>query len=110
MNSEIKDNLKQKKTWLRGLYMVLFAIFYSVAEFVLVVIVLFQFLSALFTGRTNARLLTLGQSLSTYIYQALRYLSFNSEYRPYPFGDWPQGTPGESDPDSLPSGASTSDD
>ncbi len=93
MNSEIKENLKQKQTWLRGLYMLLFVIFYSVAEFVLAVIVIFQFLSALFTGRTNARLLKLGQSLSTYIYQLLIYLSFNSDYRPYPFGAWPQGAP-----------------
>ncbi len=93
MNSEIKENLKQKQTWLRGLHMLLFAVFYSVAEFVLAVVVVFQFLSVLFTGRTNAQLLKFGQSLSTYIYQLLTYLSFNSDYRPYPFGNWPQGAP-----------------
>lgn len=93
MNTEIKENLKERKTWLRGLYMVLFVIFYSVAEIVILVIVLFQFLSALFTGKTNQRLVKLGQSLSTYVYQIMLFLTFNSEYQPYPFGAWPKGEP-----------------
>lgn len=89
MDHELKENLKQKKTWLRGLYMLLFAIFYSVAEIVILVVVLFQFLLALFTARTNARLVLFGKSLSTYVYQVMLYLTFNSEDKPFPFGEWP---------------------
>ena len=37
--------------------------------------------------------LSLGQGLSTYIYQILQYLNFNSDYQPYPFGAWPKGEP-----------------
>jgi hypothetical protein len=96
MSNELKAHLKERKTWLRGLYMLLFAVFYSVAEIVITVIVLFQFLLALFTGRTNERLLKLGQSLGTYIYQILQFLTFNSDYHPYPFGAWPKGAPKES--------------
>ena len=96
MSGELKAHLKERKTWLRGLYMLLFAIFYSVAEIVITVVVLFQFLLALFTDRTNERLLKLGQSLGTYIYQILQFLTFNSDYQPYPFGAWPKGAPKES--------------
>jgi hypothetical protein len=56
-------------------------------------VVVFQFLSQLLTRRTNQRLLKLGQSLSTYSYQILVFLTYNSEYRPYPFGAWPKGEP-----------------
>ena len=96
MSDELKEHLKERKTWLRGLYMLLFAIFYAVAEIVLTAVVIFQFLLALFTGKTNERLLKLGQSLSTYIYQILQFLTFNSDYHPYPFGAWPKGAPKES--------------
>ena len=96
MSDELKEHLKERKTWLRGLYMLLFAIFYAVAEIVITAIVIFQFLLALFTGKTNERLLKLGQSLSTYIYQILQFLTFNSDYHAYPFGAWPKGTPKES--------------
>lgn len=89
MDHELKENLKQRKTWLRGLYMLLFAIFYSVAEIVILVVVVFQFLLALFTARTNARLVLFGKSLSTYVYQVMLYLTFNSEDKPFPFGEWP---------------------
>lgn len=93
MSNDIKHNLKQQSTWIRGLYMLLFALFYSIAELVLFAVVLFQFLLKLFTNDTNGRLLKLGQSLATYIYQIVQYLSFNSDYQPYPFGAWPKGEP-----------------
>ena len=93
MSNEVKDNLKQQSTWKRGLYMLLFIIFSRIAEVVLGAVVLFQFLLKLFTGDTNPRLRKLGQSLSSYVYQAFQFLSFNSEYHPYPFGAWPKAEP-----------------
>ena len=97
MEEELKQNLRNRATWRRALYMLLFAVFYGVAEIVITVVVLFQLLTVLFTGDTNWRLLTLGQNLSTYVYQILLFLTFNSDERPYPFGDWPDGAPGELD-------------
>ena len=93
MSDDIKHNIKERKTWLRGLYMLVYIVCYSIAEIVLGVVVLFQFLLTLFTGRTNERLLKLGQSISTYVYQILQFLTFNDEYHPYPFGAWPKGPP-----------------
>jgi hypothetical protein len=93
MNDEIKQKILDTNTWLRGLFMLLFFLIAGVARFVIAVVVLFQFLSVLFTGNTNAQLLTLGQSLSTYIYQITLFLTFNSEQRPFPFDNWPDGPP-----------------
>jgi len=93
MNEEMKENIKQQSTWVRGLYMLMFSLFYSIAEFVLFVVVVFQFLLVLFTGESNPRLKKLGQSIATYIYQIIQYLTFNSDYQSYPFGAWPQGEP-----------------
>jgi hypothetical protein len=93
MNDDIKQNIKEKSTWLRGLYMLMFAIFYSVAEVILFAVIIFQFIFSLLGGKTNERLVKLGQSLSTYQYQILIFLTFNSEEHPYPFGAWPTGQP-----------------
>jgi hypothetical protein len=93
MSSEIRENIKSRNVWMRALYMVLFAVIYSIAEFVVVAVVLLQFLFTLFTARQNDRLLLLGQSLSTYLYQILLYLTYNTEYMTFPFGDWPSGPP-----------------
>jgi hypothetical protein len=97
MRDEIKLNMRNRTTWWRALYMFLFTVIYGVAEFVIAVVVLFQLFSLLFTGATNERLLMLGQNLSTYVYQIMLFLTFNSDDKPYPFGDWPNGPPDEFD-------------
>ena len=76
---------------MRGLYMLLFSFFYGLADFVLFAIVIFQFILKVFTGDTNERLRKLAQSIATYIYQIIQFLSFNSDTHPYPFGVWPKG-------------------
>jgi len=93
MSNALKNNLKQQAIWIRGLYMLMFSLCYSIAEFVLIAVVIVQFLLKLFTGNSNPRLLKLGQSLATYIYQIIQFLTFNSEYLPYPFAEWPDGKP-----------------
>lgn len=95
MSDDIKVNLKQQSTWMRGLYMLIFSLFYSIAEVVLFGVVIIQFFLILFTGKNNPRLLKLGQSLATYIYQIIQFLTFNSDYQSYPFGAWPKGEPSE---------------
>jgi hypothetical protein len=70
----------------------MFLVFYSVAKVIIFAIVIFQFLLTVVTGKTNKKLVVLGLSLSTYSYQILTFLTFNSDYHPYPFGAWPSGT------------------
>ena len=93
MDSEIKENLKNKTTWTRGLYMLLFIFCNGIAKAVIFAVIALQFVLTLFTRQPNARLLKLGQGLSSYIYQILQFLSYNSEYHPYPLGAWPKDEP-----------------
>ena len=48
-----------------------------------------QFLWVLFSGNKNKPLLSFASQLATFIYQIYRYLSFNTEKRPFPFDDFP---------------------
>ncbi len=91
--SDVKDNIKKQSTWMRGLYMLLFSIFYTIADIIFFIVIVFQFVLKLLTGDTNERLRKLGQQIATYIYQILQFLNFNSEHHPYPFGAWPKGEP-----------------
>jgi hypothetical protein len=61
MSNDVKENLKSQSTWMRGLYMLIFAVFYTIAEILLYAIIVFQFLLMLFTAETNERLRRLGQ-------------------------------------------------
>ncbi len=85
---ELREHLTTRATWIRGLYMLLFAVIYSLAEVVVVAVVLFQFIARLVTGEVNERLLEFGQQLSRYLYDILRFCTFNNEEKPYPFAPW----------------------
>lgn len=89
MSDELKENFLSPATWIRAIYMLVFTVIYSIAEILLVAVVIFQFLSRLVFGESNDRLLALGRSLGTFIYQIIQFLTYNSEEKPFPFGDWP---------------------
>lgn len=91
---ELKSHVTARHTWLRLLCMVIFLFFAWVASFVFGVVILVLWLWQLFTGRPNAHVQEFGQSLSTWGYQVLCFLSFNSEDLPFPFDRWPRGPAG----------------
>jgi len=94
MDEQMKSRLTSGDVWVRGLYMVLFAIAWGLSELLLTFTVLFQFLTVLFTGSANEPLLRFGQNLSRYHYQIGRFVSFNTEDKPFPFSDWPDDEAG----------------
>ena len=91
---QLEQNLKRRSTWLRLIFMIVFAAIYMLTRIVFAAVVVFQFFWVLFTAETNKNLTELGQSLATYTYQIMRFLSFNSDDKAFPFdGKWPSGTP-----------------
>ena len=89
MDQNLQRNLQQGSTWIRLLYMLLFMFIYSVTEMVVFAIAVIQLIFKLVSGDTNPQLLLLGQGLSLYVYQMMRFFTFNTEDKPFPFGPWP---------------------
>lgn len=93
-NEALKRNIKAGSTWLRLFFMIVVAFLYGISRVVVGAVVVLQFFWVLFTGSRNENLLQLGQSLATYTYQVISYLTFVSEERPFPIdADWPSGAP-----------------
>ena len=89
MEDDMKQRLTRRDVWVRALYMIFFVIAYTVAEVVLGIVTLVQFVFVLVTGNANENLLRLGNNLSAYVYQVFRFLTFNSETQAFPFSEWP---------------------
>ena len=88
----IEKNLKSRPTWLRLVFMIIFYALISVAAMVATAVVALGFLWVLFTGEPNPRLKSTGQSLAIYLAQVMRYLTFNTNEKPFPFDvEWPSG-------------------
>ena len=89
MKEETRENLIDEGIWRRGVFMLVFLIAYNIAEVLIVLITLFQFVTVLFTGRVNEAVLRLGNNLSIFVFEAFQFLTFNSNIRPFPFSPWP---------------------
>jgi hypothetical protein len=94
-SNDLEQNVKSRSTWLRLVFMLIFMALYAVSRFVVFAVVVLQFLWVLFTADTNEKLVKLGQSLATYTYHIVTYLTFNTDTKPFPFDrDWPDAAPG----------------
>ena len=91
-SSKVEENLKSRTTWLRLLFMAIYGVIAWLAGMVGLVIVVLGFFWVLFTGEVNRELRQIGQAIASYIYQIVRYLTFNTDDKPFPFGGaWPSG-------------------
>ena len=75
--------------WKRGLIMLLIIFCFGVAHSVLYAIAIAQFLWMLITGERNDFLAQFGRSLGLWLAQSARFLSGDTEERPFPWGPWP---------------------
>ena len=89
MKENTRENLVRRDIWIRALYMLLFAIVYSIAEAIIVLLAIFQFVALLITGQVNELLLRFGKNLSVFMFDMLEFQTFNSEIKPFPFSPWP---------------------
>lgn len=91
MDDSTKKHLVDMKTWTRIIYILLFAIAFNVAEFLIAAITVIQFFTVLFTGNRNERLAEMGGSIGEYISEVTAYLTYSSNHMPFPVSDWGQG-------------------
>ncbi|GAB2877614.1 DUF4389 domain-containing protein [Microbulbifer echini] len=89
-NDDLKRNLTSGNQWVRLIYMVLFGICLQIAGWLLLAVVVLQFLFSIIAGNPNDNLRRFGDQLASYIYQAVQFLIYNSEEKPFPFAEWPE--------------------
>ncbi|MCB1985327.1 MAG: DUF4389 domain-containing protein, partial [Nitrosomonas sp.] len=88
-----KQSLQKNEILVRALFMLFFIVIYSISKFLVIGIMLFQFVTIVLSEKPNEQILKFSQCLGIYIYQIIQFLSFNSEQRPFPFSKWPDAMP-----------------
>lgn len=81
---------EKESRWMRLIPMVVLILCFAVAETALYLIALIQFIWALVNGEPNEQLADFGSSLSEWMAQNAKYLSFVTEEKPFPWGKWPE--------------------
>lgn len=88
MNESIAS-AKPRNLGVRALLMLLMALAFQLAAWVLVCVAVLQLVLSVATDASNDRLRAFGRSLGLYLGQIADFESFATEDPPFPFGDWP---------------------
>lgn len=80
---------KPRNLGVRALLMLLMALAFQVAIWVLVFVAVVQLVFAIATDASNERLRLFGLSLGRYLGQIADFETFGTEELPFPFSDWP---------------------
>lgn len=87
---EIETNGREKLGIARALYILLYLIIGRFISMVLFVIAITQYIYYWLTGEPNEKILHFTEGLSEYAKQLVSYVGFNTDEKPWPFGDWPE--------------------
>ena len=86
--SEInKDELLDIKKWQRLFFMVIYGAAINFVVSILIILIAIQFIFYLFTSKTNNQLQSANNWLQGFFNDALNFLSFNTDSKPWPFSD-----------------------
>ncbi|MDH3666804.1 MAG: DUF4389 domain-containing protein [Paracoccaceae bacterium] len=79
----------RRPIWHRGLFMLFFIVAFSIAQTLLTLIAVVQFLSLLIAGKPNGFIANFGRSLGLWLDQVALFQSADSDERPFPWAPWP---------------------
>ena len=95
--TDLKTSLMNIDSWIRLGYVLLFLIFLAVARGLLFIIILVQSGMYLATGSTNKKIVDFSGDLSLWVFDTLRFVTFNSEHKAFPFSEWSRSSGGSAD-------------
>ncbi len=88
-HQDIEHAPAAENRWLRGLWMLIFIIFFGIAETLLGILALVQFIWLIATGGPNRALRDFGAALGHWMQDVARFQCCASDDKPFPWGKWP---------------------
>jgi len=87
MNEINKDEILDLKKWQRFFFMVIYSFAINAVVNILIILAVLQSFFYLFTSRTNAQVQSANNWLQVFFNDALNFLSFNTNAKPWPFSN-----------------------
>lgn len=89
--NETAGSAARRPVWIRGVFMLFFLFAFGIAQALLALAAVVQFLSLLIAGGPNEFIARFGHSLGLWLRQTARFQTAASEERPFPWAPWPAG-------------------
>ena len=87
--NDFKANITNANSWWRLFFMLVVGFFLWLAFWIICVLVVVQFGFSIFQGSDNKNVRSASNVISKFVKQAVDFLTYNSDVRPFPFSDLP---------------------
>ncbi len=101
-SEQLKENLKNKHSWFRFIWIVVCVFLFMIASALGLVVVIASTIALLVTGERQENLSKFGGQLASYLKQLGDYATLNREQMPFPLDDWPASEQVEQSPPTPP--------
>ena len=81
----IDDDREEPNIWLRGLFMIIFAILFGIAEWLLLIFAFLQFVWMLFAKERNRFLSDVGESMGRWLQSVAAFQTGATDDKPFPW-------------------------
>ena len=89
---DLVENVRELSGWVRVLFVIFFiVVLHIIIGPLIVLLAIAQSMFLIFTAKANENLAGFGALLAIYAAQILKFVTFHSERRPFPFSDFPNG-------------------
>ena len=82
---QVIENLSNKNNWVRLVYMLIYGVALHIAGIIMWLLCTVQFIITMIFGQDNENLRKMAATITEYIHQALHFVSYNSDDKPFPF-------------------------
>ncbi|MEO0622531.1 MAG: DUF4389 domain-containing protein [Pseudomonadota bacterium] len=83
------ETFDRRPIWKRGGLMLIFVIAFSIAQVMLNLAAVVQFITMLLTGKPNQFVAEFGRSLAIWLAEVSAFQTGATENKPFPFASWP---------------------
>jgi hypothetical protein len=91
------QNLTNQQTWIRLVYMLIYGVILHLCGILMWILCGVQFIFTLIFGQDNQNVRDMCTKVTQYIHEALAFVSYNSERKPFPFNNEGQKADNEDD-------------
>ena len=78
-----------KNIWTRVLFVLLYFFIAFIVRMLIVLTAVLQIASNIIWKTPNYNLTSFGNMISTYLYEVMQFITYNTDKRPFPFSPWP---------------------
>ena len=89
MDNKKQLNGSRKEIFIRFLYSMLYLVVFEILKVIVQITVVFQYIYLFVSLSHNDSVRNLSNKVAAYTYEVIRYLTLNTNLRPFPFNDFP---------------------